>query len=1034
MNHSRLQKLMSCSLFMQWLAEELAIEKENMRMIYYCVCSLKKEKNMIALSGCTSVRLITSEKVFSVFKHHKDTNTLHRCRFFTTYQAGKVLVKTMRRINLELYKRNPTAQLFGVTVRDEAHTAVGRGSKSYSSSLYLPTYIGLSFTASPKYEVDNLHKLFPPEENSANQQATYLSLPSDRIFPQVDSETLKSHEENAEIALDGYETKQWSPIDLLSEDMLFCMEETGEQYDWSFFQKKANEGRKNIVIFYIKDAIVYSNHDNRPCYDIILDQEGNPEYFGVVGSSAHGQGSYLEIQHDSECYGVNKELNKLFVPRNGRRGFSIHDMTGLGTDNRIGPVIHKLSYSRCMELNCLAKPRLLMLQRKVITHSEVVERFNIENLEYLDAIFGKIKMWNKSMQADQTVVKSPHEVPWRLTICGNIVDGTAHQFRSMKLLLDCFMLQDSQKPINTALVFCLKTEESKACKSIFDALLEKYAKGRFPEEEEFFTGVIYTSDASAEDDDDFDMSYDEQQDTIASFCRARRGVLFNVKLVGIGVDLPSIDAALIVNAGKSPSDITQKDGRALRTDPKVPDKIATVIVPSWDVSDVAIYGNDSMNANSPCTPATSEFTGEPSTFQGHPSTPQRTSTGLASVGTPINSAPPAPESWTVPVRNSFEEKFWLQVRVLKAMMDPEISMITSTIEGSLEANNPGKALQDAATSAKSLLKNIMGDSKGKPHVPVYDESLSEFLLDAWDTVQVDLDSNPRGPRQGTEDLKKLRHEQKSKIFLLVACCACCHHTHLPKNIDFEKGRSYLWASGVEPFKDRMPLDSIKDRGTQIDWNIVGLQSVEDFERAVFKAGGRNHNSSKDYKNSFDGRSENERNTIIDEFFEFLENDIQKMRPTILEFMEILCQTLPTVFPKCSCDGDTHNLAGFGLDNIRSFRERFCSLLSKDWMTTVRRPGNRTQSRSTGTKQTRLFSEFSFDTGAPDEDNAITSPMSQPDQPAHNGNAAIRISTNEQNIAFAAGPSNMSPRRSSVQSRLDMDVAMSTSPPPGGERR
>lgn len=981
---------------------------------------------MISLSGCTAVRLITSENMFSVFRHHKENNTLHRCRFFTTYQGGKVLIKTMRKINLELYGRDPTAQLFGVTVRDEAHTAVGRGSKSYAASLYLPTYIGLSFTASPKYEMDNVETIFPKEENQQDQEssidkeATYLSLPSNRIFPQIDIGTLQSFESTNNTTYNEHKMKQWSPLDLLSEDMLFCLRETGGQYGWSHFQKEANETGRGIVVFYVKDEPVQPSPDR---YDIMLDHDGNPECFGVVGPSGPDQKPCLEIHHDSKCYGINQELNKLFVLEKERRGFAIHDMTGLGEDNRIGPVIHKLGYKRCMDANCLVKPRLMMLKRRIIAQSEY-QKYNIDNIEYLDAIFGKSKQ-SKGKQTDKTVLKSPHEVSWRLTICGNVVDGTAHQFRAMNLLLDCFMMADSQKPIKTALVFCSKTEESKICKSIFDALLEKYAREDFPEPDEFFTGVIYTSDVSATDEEEFEMSYGDQQDTISSFCQARRGVLFNVKLVGIGVDLPSIDAALIVNPGKSPSDITQKDGRALRVDQNVADKIATVIVPSWDFSDAPSQNDAPTTSNGPSTPAASELTEGPSIMEEDPQTPLRTSTGLASAETPVNSTRPQPQNWTVPVKNAFEEMFWLQVRILKAMMDPEIEMITSIIEGSLGANASGRVREDSVTTAKALLQNIRGDSKGKPHVPVYDESFSEFLIKAWECVHVDINSNPRDPRARTESARNVKREQRSRIFMLVACCACCHHHHRYKDYEFGEAKETLfWSPSAEPFQNRMSLDAIRDREASIDWNIVGLASLADFEKAIHTANGTPHTSKK-YKTSFDDLEENEKNTIIEDFLKLLEEDVRKQRPTILEFMQIVCESLPvTGFQhKFPCHQDTHNLADFGLEDIEIFKQQFQNLLNRNWMKTVRKEKNG-QSRSTGTKRVRPCSDHSFETGVhdkDDDDDAITSPQSQPDH--------IRnVVQMNRAIPSAAGTTRQDPS-SNLQSWLDAAAASTSRPPP-----
>lgn len=55
----------------------------------------------------------------------------------------------------------PTTSLFGISVFDEAHTAVGRGTKPFSSALLIEAQIGLSFTASAIYSFHHLKMAFP---------------------------------------------------------------------------------------------------------------------------------------------------------------------------------------------------------------------------------------------------------------------------------------------------------------------------------------------------------------------------------------------------------------------------------------------------------------------------------------------------------------------------------------------------------------------------------------------------------------------------------------------------------------------------------------------------------------------------------------------------------------------------------------------------------------------------------------------------------------------------------------------------------
>jgi superfamily II DNA or RNA helicase len=294
------------------------------------------------------------------------------------------------------------------------------------------------------------------------------------------------------------------------------------------------------------------------------------------------------------------------------------------------------------------------------------------------------------------------------------------------------------KQLKQVLVFCSKTEESRLCRRIFEALLTKH----FQEEErkKFYLDVIYTSDAKANDDDESDMSYEEQQYKLAKFSQAEKSVLFNVKLIGIGVDIPSIDAALIVHPSKSPSSITQKDGRALRTDSRNLDKMASIIVPCWCPFDTEGAEPEHSLAFTMRTVTRVDANDDQIDSVAQPnSTPvRRPQSGEMSTPREI---PGEILQWSPPINNSFEEEYFLQVRVLKAMLDDDIEMITSIFDGSRSLDAKKDKKEDKPSTAENLIKSIIGDSKDSRHIPVFDEKLSDFILSVWEhNVEEDLKS------------------------------------------------------------------------------------------------------------------------------------------------------------------------------------------------------------------------------------------------------------------------------------------------------
>lgn len=959
-----------------WLSEELALHQKSVekskdksfKMIYYCICSLKKEKNAVAFPGCTSVRLIETDEVFSVFSQHSEEKNLHYCRFFTTYQAGKVLRNIFSKINLRIYHRHPNSTLFGVTVRDEAHTAVGRGSKSYSASLYIPTHIGLSFTASPKYTLTNLSCIFQDlhsKEDPRNQEVqTFCSIHQEKIFPQVDDTVVQKfledcQEEDIERV---YNEQQWDPLDLLSDDSLFCEEnsinDTETKYDWAYFQRHYESF--GVVVFYIDDTkVAYTDRHGVDCFEVCLDDNGDPKYFGVAASS-----NVSLIKYDTKCFGVNQTLTTLYKTHGNSRGFHLHDMTGLGKSNKIGPVIYKLGYSECMEKKCLAKPRLIMLKRRYIPYNEY-QKYNIEHPQYIDTIFGA--KWTKEKGR---LMKQADKVAWRLSIAGKIIESTAHGFRSMKLLFDCFFFEDRNKGIKSALVFCLKTEQSKECKLVFDAMLDKAVQtGHLNEHdrEEFYTGVIYTSDNLAQDDDDIVMDYDAQQITLSKFCTAPRGVLFNVKLIGIGVDLPSVDAALVLNPGKSASDITQKIGRILRVDTANPDKVATVIIPSWDASDIS--------ASQACSDVSNTARDAAAESSNPPSTPVH---GIVGSRAEAHAPPSTPEGYHIsglytPVLAPFENRFFLQVRVLEAINDKNIKMISSFMQESYSINARKKTEECKNQTGNQIISDLTGDGRGNPFIPTFDESFSEFLLNAWDWTTVDILAEKRSAQNNVTE-EQMRNFKASKAFMLLVFAACCHqHNDYGANF-LDKMESYIWYKSGDPFCDnRLDIDAMERRQSELDWTIFDFKDHTEFKQAITNKNGK-YMKIQTFRDKFDKITSSERDSIIENFLDSIEKDATSQgTPTHAKFLEILCECLKAKLQHYSCENhEDHSICqGFQFQSIDEFKKHFKDFIEwNGWMNSARKPPS-TNRGTTSTCTKRRHEEHSFFA----DDDEVLSPES-----------------------------------------------------------
>ncbi|KAG7669314.1 hypothetical protein KSW81_007471 [Nannochloris sp. 'desiccata'] len=703
----------------EWLAEDIAkwVTKQRDKTpaeidysdypIYYAVCSSHDDSSR----GCTSLSSIHMNELADTLERHAKTDSLHRCRFFTTFQNGSLFWMKVREFCIQRYG-DPLHRVFGVAVRDEAHTAAGLGSKSYAMVLNVRSQYSLSFTATPKIQKGRFEEHTKDdaiiEEELQKGKMTYLHLKHEIMLPYVENTekiTCPLHKDN---------TKR-HPFDFLSENLLFeeieSTTSTTDSYDWCYFQNQAEDHIKPMIVFFVEPvqtSIVDSAASGK--YDDLYDlTRKNFRFFGPLFPPSDGD---VALTNDGLCFGVTKNFKTLCKPWGKKRDLVIHDMSPFGTGNYIGPIIHTLSYQECIASERLSGPRLVMLKPRALEESEyrpfILEK-NLEKLPGCDEITKKHT--------------APGTERWRLSINNRVVEGTAHHFRAMQQLMACFQLV---KPVYRVVVFCTKGEHAQECMDIFHALLSKKHDLRLNEEgqSQFYVCRIFSSDVHTKET----MSYSEQQEHLLKFARHKYGVIFNVRLVGIGVDMPGIDAVQIVPVIQSVSKIIQGYGRAMRLDSKFEgQKKATFIIPA--VSPFKTDWEEEIKASATDLDLSSTPSQQNAQNTCHLGNMERLLSSKNTVA--------------APVLPDYENAYHLQVKLVKLMRDENVKVISERFRGTQiegTSNTAAKATPNPkpyeGETAEKLVKNITPDAAPKNVVPILGEELSDILLKAWNAVEV----------------------------------------------------------------------------------------------------------------------------------------------------------------------------------------------------------------------------------------------------------------------------------------------------------
>jgi len=277
------------------------------------------------------------------------------------------------------------------------------------------------------------------------------------------------------------------------------------------------------------------------------------------------------------------------------RGPAVHDCTAFGQTegmNKVGAIATSYSFRQCFDANKLAKPGIVMMGwDPLLLPTDDAEGSKQGVLNALRRWSGVQSAPNEENAANEGgyVVEDPRK--FFINISFNFDDGeteniccSAHEFRSMSLLLDLFSPKNKDvKPITKPIVFCRDNKSARCNTKLFKLLkkqrVEQLRKAGNQELADLYETIgaahIYQSE-KIDKDRTRNMEYYRRQQLLGNYLLAERFVLFNVNLLSTGIDLPCCDAVMLQCPSDNPITIIQRWGRSLRPGP---DKRGLLILP-----------------------------------------------------------------------------------------------------------------------------------------------------------------------------------------------------------------------------------------------------------------------------------------------------------------------------------------------------------------------------------------------------------------------------------------------------------------------
>ena len=403
---------------------------------------------------------------------------------------------------------------------------------------------------------------------------------------------------------------------------------------------------------------------------------------------------------------------------------------------------------------------------------------------------------------------------------------------------------------------------------------------------------------------------------------------------------------MLLNPSKSQADITQKIGRCLRVDPNNTSKSSTVILPMW--------ADDLVD---------------------EPSLP----TASGAIDT----------MWRAPCRRSFEDSFLLIKRVLDAMDDDDVKMISSFSASlnpmpasSVRQNGPEKPKAEKSGSIKQLINDLRGASLPNA-CPVFDESFSKLVLGVWRPLNAPV--GPSAPTRVVIGQDTSKGDASDKFFVFVAFVAFCFHKHGQIRDPGGEVKSFVWYPAKHPFDDSRPVyikfdeqhehfEAVLDLlGLDSEGGCSGSQLLMDAVRPIGKGGERGHRNCESLLKSWSERSEAEKLAHVDGFLGRLKRDIDGDTNTHAHIIRCLCDSSQAL-TGCDDRHGSHTLSDFLVDGDPfDFENHFASdfrefVSSPSWLGADKRrlpktPNSKTSTGGLGSKSSNKRQRSSQDVEA-----------------------------------------------------------------------
>lgn len=229
------------------------------------------------------------------------------------------------------------------------------------------------------------------------------------------------------------------------------------------------------------------------------------------------------------------EATKAAAARDDRTVWSMDD------EKIFGREFYHISFKRAIELGCLSDYEIMIF---AVSEGEVKQSLR-------DAIFQKYEQSFKDLKVSFSVDDAAKLIGCINALSKRVTEKSRH------------LIADDATPMHKAVAFFPKINDSKANAAILSDIQEIYAESLSPAERAKIIALDYVHHVDGKmnaSDRAKALENLKAAPTDGNVCR----IITNVRCLSEGVDVPSLDAVIFLTPKKSPVDIVQAVGRALR--------------------------------------------------------------------------------------------------------------------------------------------------------------------------------------------------------------------------------------------------------------------------------------------------------------------------------------------------------------------------------------------------------------------------------------------------------------------------------------